>query len=166
MRLNFDYEGALVCQCECVVNEFNSLEGVNACGMRFSEICRKLNKDFLPPIDREDIASISYSLLECARAAKLYCTGADTNEAVFGDLSKQLKGLKPTVIALIGKKKACGDEIRRLMNINNECREKIFAQLNGKGYNSSIAKYLRAERLNCAVSDFLQAAQNAYYKNL
>ncbi len=144
MKIVYDYAKSLARQCELACSAFDGKISQCSSERLFIEISKRLTKDFLPPIDREDIAALSFSLLEIAASAQS-CQNSDSG----GMLKKQLEGLSGAVNGLINKTKTCGDEIRRLININVECSQLI-------GTNA----------LNKAISDFLKIANSAYFKNL
>lgn len=144
MKIVYDYAKSLTRQCEIACSAFGGKISQGSSERLFIEISKRLAKDFLPPIDREDIAALSFSLLEIAAAAQNY-----KNSDSGGMLKKQLEGLSAAVNGLINKTKTCGDEIRRLININVECSQLIGTSA-----------------LNKAISDFLKVANSAYFKNL
>lgn len=145
MKIIFDYGHSLARQCEIACAAFESKTASASSERIFTEISKRLTKDFLPPIEREDIASLSFSLLEItAKAKQCSCQSSEK-----GLLKKQLDGLSDVVQGLVNKTKTCGDNIRRLININLECSE-LFDNC----------------ALNSAISEFLKIAQTAYFKNL
>lgn len=134
----FDYLKLLEEQCNCVYPQTDLKRSKSI----FCEICRNLNRDFLPPIEREDIAAISFSLVDITSNIK--------GKAYPDDINKQLISLKHLLKGLFVKSKACGDDIRRLMEIN----------VNFKNSNLEIML------LNEALSDFLKTVLCAYFRNL
>ncbi len=149
LKILFDYESLLIRQCEtvCSVSEGKT---VNSSQRIFDEICRRLTKDFLPPIDREDIAALSYSLVEirikCVEYYKLL-KGKEPDLRI----KRQLDFMPCIISGLLNKKKTCGDDIRRFIVINTE--------------NKSIADEI-SEQVNDSLSDFIKIAHSAFYKNL
>ncbi len=133
MRLRFDYKKAIESQCDSV--------NLQSSRKIFRDICKNLTDDFLPPIDREDIAMLSYSLLRISELSEL------TDKSEF---KNQFIGLKIIVEGLFKKSKTCGDDIRRLMEINM----------------SFNAKNNSAEVLKREFADFYKNALFAYFKNL
>ncbi len=134
----FDYLKLLEEQCNCVYPQTDLKRSKSI----FCEICRNLNRDFLPPIEREDIAAISFSLVDIT---------SNINAKTFpDDIIKQLISLRHLLKGLFSKSKACGDDIRRLMEIN----------VNFKNSNLEIVL------LNEALSDFLKTVLCAYFRNL
>lgn len=145
MKIVYDYAKSLSQQCEFACSAFEGKASQGASERLFAEICKRLTKDFLPPIDREDIAALSFSLLETASRAGQMSKNSAANEL----LREQLTGLSSVANGLINKTKTCGDEIRRLININIECSE-----------------LTEISSLNSAISDFLKIANSAFFKNL
>ncbi len=148
MNIKADYCEILEKQCSEIRNIILNRKSDFSGSVYYSEICKRLTKDFLPPIEREDIALISYSLLEIGRNA----LNIKTDGGVFETgIKEQAEMLSETVKGLFQKNKACGDDIRRFVNINFEC---------GKSCSRS------AEKLNYSFRDFILAVQTAYFKNL
>ncbi len=148
MNIKADYGEILEKQCSEIRNIILNRKSEFSGSVYYSEICKRLTKDFLPPIEREDIALISYSLLEiCRNALNLKADG----ESFTAKLREQADMLSKTVKGVLQKNKACGEDIRRLVNINFEC---------GKSCSRS------AEKLNYSFRDFILAVQTAYFKNL
>lgn len=152
MKYTFGYLEMLLKQCAGIKTVFEKKEGNYSIGSEYSEICKHLTKDFLPPIEREDIAAISYSLLEIGRRAVDYCF---FGEEITPELKEQTEALPKLVSAVMEKKQACDDDIRRLVDVNFKC---------GNSFENSDNKYGRL--LNNSLRDFLLAIQTAYFKNL
>lgn len=150
MKIVYDYAKFLSRQCEIACSVFGGKASQGSSERIFTEICKQLTKDFLPPIDREDIAAISLSLLEIASKSKQYAENTKAKEIM---LKNQLDALHDIVSGLLNKKKTCGEDIRRLININLECSDKC-------------KKSVYACSLNSSISDFLKIVQMAYFKNL
>lgn len=138
LTFRFDYLKLLEEQCNCVYPETNLSRSKSI----FCELCRNLNRDFLPPIEREDIAAISFSVVDI--------TSNINNKIYPDDINKQLAALKHLVKGLFEKSKACGDDIRRLMEINVNFKNRD----------------LETMMLNEALSDFLKTVLCAYFRNL
>lgn len=156
MKSVSDYQKNLDFQCDYILKLFKGEKDSGECSKKFSAICKYLTNDFLPPVDREDIAALSYSLLEISNAAANFVEhGAD----VYSDeLLSQLIGLKSIIYELLNKKKTCGESIRRLMDKNILCG-KMISERSARG-----RQY--AENLNSLIADFLRTAHNTYFKNL
>lgn len=143
MKLLFDYSSLLELQCKYAHESYSGVKKSDSSRIAFERICKHLVKDFLPPVDREDVAAISYSLYIVAVNGEI-CSYKD------GKLNQQLSFLSDITDALINKKKTCGDLIRRLIDINinysseNEC----------------------CKKLNSSIEDFLKIVNTAYFKNL
>lgn len=147
--LVYDYADILCRQCELISKALYG-EKSDVAVKLFSEISKRLTKDFLPPIEREDIAAVSYALLEINIKAMEYSDslrGAAPNI----NIKKQTDFLPVIIIGLLGKKKTCGDDIRRFIDMNIE---------SGKHCN------LNAVSLNKALTDFIKTANSAFFKNL
>lgn len=147
--LVFDYAAMLERQCEIALKSFFGEKTGNSQKL-FAEICKKLAKDFLPPVDREDIAALSYELLEVNIKCEKYFNslkGRNPNQGI----KKQLDFLPNITNGLLGKKKTCGDDIRRLVDMNLEC---------GKSADSNAAE------LNGVLANFIKTANSAFFKNL
>ena len=135
----FDYLKALCEQCDAV-----DLQSVNLrlSLAKFSEICKNLSHDFLPPIERSDIAALSYSLINVAQKAS-----GVKNKIEF---QNQIQSLKKITKGIFEKNKACGESIRRLMEINIEFksdnREKVL--------------------FNEALMNYWKTAMSSYFGNL
>lgn len=152
MKLFFNYAQMLERQCENVRNAFSGKASNGSSERIFAEICKRLEKDFLPPIDRESIAAMSYELLNVEQKAAM-CSKAKQNVTKL--IINQLETLYAVTNGLINKKKTCGDDIRRLITANFECSEVIYRE--GALHDNS---------LNSSIAEFLKIAQNAYFKNL
>lgn len=122
----------------------------------FNDICNRLTDDFLPPIDREDIAELSFILLNIEASSSSFDNSLSVEFSVRNMLNTQLNGLYGIIEGLIRKKKTCGDEIRRLIAINNKCEIELRRKSNN--YN--------AMNLNNALKEFLKCANRAFFKNL
>ena len=122
----------------------------------FNDICNRLTDDFLPPIDREDIAELSLILLNIEALSSSFDNSLSAEFSVRNLLNTQLNGLYGIIEGLIKKKKTCGDEIRRLIAINNKCE--IELRRKSKNYN--------ALNLNNALKEFLKCANRSFFKNL
>ncbi len=145
----FDYAGLLEKQCEIALKSFSGKK-VSGSEMIFSEICKRLTKDFLPPVEREDIAALSYALfdinIECEKYAFAQKSGSLDNK-----IKKQLDFLPVIINGILKKKKTCGEDIRRFININSECEKTADSD---------------AAKLNAALADFIKTAYSAFFKNL
>ena len=106
----------------------------------FEDICQKLEKDFLPPIEREDIAGISHLLFEMS------VNSFKPNVK----LNYQMDLICDVISEIFDKKKTCGEKIRRLININSDFRPVNDSDL----------------RANAMISDLLKKLNETYYKNL
>lgn len=125
-------------QCEAIANKKDLKEARTA----FCDICKNLSCDFLPPIDREYIAVISYSLLNIASKSK---------DIYYPDeIKKQIVSLKPLLNSLFAKNKTCGDEIRRLTEINFNFK----------------SNDIKLNLLNDSFADFYKCVLSAYFGNL
>ena len=83
MKRNNDYLEILLKQCDEIKEILNSGKKASCASVCYGEICQRLTKDFLPPVEREDIASISYALLEtCRRCSEYALTNNKTNENI------------------------------------------------------------------------------------
>lgn len=138
MIFRFDYLKALEAQCDAIIHKKDLNESRSA----FSEICKNLVRDFLPPIEREDIAAISYALVDIAAKAE--------NLPYPDEIKKQIDSFKPLLNNLFSKNKACGDDIRRLVEIN----------INFKSSDSKLVL------LNGSLSDFYKTVLAAYFGSL
>ena len=122
----------------------------------FNDICNRLTDDFLPPIDREDIAELSLILLNIEALSSSFDNSLSVEFSVRNLLNAQLNGLYGIIEGLIRKKKTCGDEIRRLIAINNKCEIELRRKSNN--YN--------ALNMNNALKEFLKCANRSFFKNL
>lgn len=138
MTFRFDYLKLLEEQCDCVYPSADLKRTKSV----FYEICKSLNRDFLPPIEREDIAAISYALVDITSNIKV--------KNYPDEIKNQFLSFKKILKCLFSKNKACEDNIRRLMEIN----------VNFKNPDLEIMM------LNEAVSDFLKTVLCAYFRNL
>lgn len=150
MKILFDYTRILMRQCELAFLAFDGKSGVDSSRKLFEEICKRLAKDFLPPIDREDIASLSFCLLKITIKAKEYSKKTKVKNEV---LKEQLSALSLISESVLSKTKTCGEDIRRLISANLMCAEAVE--------NSDCA-----ESLNASIAEFLKTANTAYFKNL
>lgn len=144
-----DYADLLEKQCEFALK---SILGEKASGSEyvFSEICKRLTKDFLPPVEREDIASLSYALFDISKKCDGYALARKGRECD-GIIRKQIEFLPAITNGILKKKKTCGDDIRRFININSECEKTVDGD---------------AAKLNAALADFIKTAYSAFFKNL
>ncbi len=102
MKLKFDYLSALECQCDAIISG-----DISSSRRKFTEICKNLVSDFLPPIEREDIAALSYSLYDIA------CSGFREK--------KNVNEMKKVINGIFTKRKNCGEDFRRQIdNINDD----------------------------------------------
>ncbi len=147
--LSFDYADILCRQCEIISRALLG-EKTDGGEKLFSEISKKLAKDFLPPIDREDIAAISLAIYDIGIKAEEYSESLK-GKAPNIQIRKQTDFLPSIIKGLLGKKKTCGDDIRRFIDMNVESR---------KYCNSSAAS------LNNALADFIKTVNSAFFKNL
>lgn len=148
MKTVFDYEGMLIHQCNLLKSALEGKRAADSSMKIFAEICRQLTKDFLPPIEREDIAGLSYLLLEIqTKCEALSRNGAAQDK----NIKKQLDLIPDIIKGLLKKKKTCGEDIRRFVIINMDCRK-----------NASAA----SAQINDALADFIKAAHSAFFKNL
>lgn len=146
------YLKAFESQCKSVTqqNETENSEKI------FNYICKRLTEDFLPPIDREDIAELSFNLLIIETADSSFNNSLSGGISVKNLLNTQLNGLYGIIEGLIKKKKTCGEEIRRLIAVNNKCEIEIRRKSNNEN----------ALNLNNALKEFLKCANRSFFKNL
>lgn len=131
---------------------FSGKKSESSCAMLYSKICKLLSTDFLPPIEREDIASLAYSLYEISELAKV-CGDNSKNSVCTEKIGEQLNSLESVSCGLLKKRNTCEEEIRRQIKINFECAELVS---NNKS----------AENLNNSLRDFWKTAQNTFFKNI
>lgn len=86
----------------------------------FNEICIKLRNDFLPPVEREDIAAIAFDLL-CVYA------NAQRNGVADNFSIETMNNVKKAIEELVAKRKTCGESVRRL--VENQTRENRGADI-------------------------------------
>lgn len=122
----------------------------------FNEICNRLTDDFLPPIDREDIAELSFILLNIETSTYSFNNSLSVGISVKNLLNTQLNGLYGIIEGLIKKKKTCGEEIRRLIAVNNKCETELRKKSNNEN----------ALNLNNALKEFFKCANRSFFKNL
>lgn len=122
----------------------------------FNDICKKLTDDFLPPIDREDIAELSFILLNIETVASSFNNSLSLGISIKNLLNTQLNGLYGIIEGLIKKKKTCGEEIRRLIAVNNKCETELRRKSNNE----------KALNLNNALKEFFKCANRSFFKNL
>ena len=149
MKPIFDYAGLLNRQCE-IASRSLSGEKSGSSESVFSQVCKRLTKDFLPPIDREDIAALSYAIFDI----NIKCEenfNSLKGKSPCAKIKKQLDFLPVITSGLLGKKKTCGDDIRRFIGMNLECRKSA-------DLNSAV--------LNDAFADFIKISHSAFFKNL
>lgn len=152
MKRNNDYLEILLKQCDEIKEILNSGKKASCASVCYGEICQMLTKDFLPPVEREDIASISYALLEtCRRCSEYVSTNNKTNENILYQIN-QLHCLTKCVLE---KKKTCEDEIRRFVSVNFKCGNE-FERIDNK----------TGVMLNNSLRDYILAIQTAFFKNL
>lgn len=152
MKYGSGYLEILLKQCESVKDIFENKTNNFTGSFNYSEICKRLTKDFLPPIEREDIAAISYALLEIGRRSlDFYSEGGRATE----EIKEQVDALPRLTADVIEKKKTYGEDIRRLVNINFKC---------GRFFEKSGSQ--AGMRLNNSFRDYILAVQTAYFKNL
>lgn len=147
--LVFDYANLLNRQCEIASRSVYG-EKSGSSERLFSEACKRLTKDFLPPIDREDIAALSYALFDINIKCEEYFNSLK-GKSPDAEIKKQLDFLNVIIRGLLDKKKTCGDDIRRFIGINSESRK---------------AAGSNAAALNDAFADFIKIAHSAFFKNL
>lgn len=152
MKQNSNYLDILIKQCDEINNIMKNKTNPSSASVHYGEICKRLTKDFLPPIEREDIAAISYSLLEIGRRCAEYVSA---NSSVNEHLTYQITRLPQLTKNVIEKKKTCEDELRRFVNINFKCGNEFENRNNQAGI-----------FLNNSLRDFILAIQTAFFKNL
>lgn len=152
MKTNSDYLFVLIKQCDEINDIIKSKIKPSSPSVHYGEICKRLTKDFLPPIEREDIAAISYSLLEIGRRCSEFISG---NNTLNDNLNYQIKLLPMLTKNVIEKKKTCEDELRRFVNVNFKCGNEFEEHKNQSGI-----------LLNNSLRDFILAIQTAFFKNL
>ncbi|MGN0547716.1 MAG: hypothetical protein ACI4I3_10320 [Acutalibacteraceae bacterium] len=152
MKSSNYYLKALESQCRSVTKQ-NKAENSDKV---FNDICIRLTDDFLPPIDREDIAELSFILLNIENAASSFNNSLSGGISVKNLLNTQLNGLFNIIEGLIKKKKTCGEEIRRLIAVNNKCEIELRRKSNIEN----------ALNLNNALKEFLKCANRSFFKNL
>ncbi len=136
MKNRNDYLPLIKKQCDCICSG-----GSNSATL-FDEVCRKLEKDFLPPIEREDIASISLNLFEISRNCR--------KEKLGDGIKKQIELTAMVIEELLNKKKTCGENVRRLIALNSDFR----------------AGTLNEEKINVQIKFLLGRINEAYFRNL
>lgn len=135
--LKYDYLKLLESQCDAIIDK-----DIKKSKSSFSAVCRSLTRDFLPPFERADIAAISFSLLDIAVKAK---------DVVYPDtIRRQIVMMKELLNTFFKKKKTCGDDIRRAIEIN----------LDFKTQNQSLSA------LNVSLNEFFRLLLSAYFANL
>ncbi len=132
MKQNSVYLEILLKQCNEITDILNGKNKLSAAGVHYGEICKRLTKDFLPPVEREDIAAISYALLETGRRCMEYVR---SNGVVNENIEYQINRLNELTKSVIEKKKTCEDEIRRFVNINFKCGNEFEKGDNQSGIN-------------------------------
>ena len=149
MKIRIDYLAYLKAQCNSI---FKSLDGNydnSECYKTFSLVCKNLSNDFLPPINREDIAAISYSLMAINREI---CRISDYDKKDF----KRIVWLFSLAIEdVLKKKKTCEQNIRRLTEENYKLL-KTKKQKN----------YISTDCLIKLIDDLIRVIINAYFKNI
>ena len=149
MRIKIDYLAYLKEQCNLILC---SLDGNNyKCDNYkiFDEVCKHLYDDFLPPINREDIASISYLLMTIYN--EIYRISDFDKHNI-----KIVFQLFPGVIeGILKKNKTCEINIRRLIDIKYK-----FSKTDKQKNNN------RNDYLIKLIDDFIIIILNAHFKNL
>lgn len=141
MNKTSEYKRLSEMQCDLIAEKLKGKNDNGRCRQCFNQICKKLSTDFLPPLNREDLSAISYSLYEI-------CNCISEKDAIKSDrLSAQINDYKSILDGLFTKKKTCRDEIHRLIDINFNCCE-------------------GNEMLNRKLSDLLKLTLEIYFKNL
>ena len=140
--MNYDYLNLIRKQLNCIISDLKNGDSIEKSKEIFEEICKKLEKDFLPPIEREDIAGISYVLLEISQMSKRTIL----NERI----KRQINLISEAVCELFEKKKSCGETIRRIININFDFSSADETDL----------------KMNALISKLMKELNEAYYKNL
>lgn len=136
MKYKNDYLSLLKKQCDCILSGGSNSEKV------FEDICLRLEKDFLPPIEREDIASISMHLLDISRLSE--------NKKINAAIKKRIDLIARIIEELLNKKKTCGENIRRLIALNSEFR----------------AETLNEEKIDIELKSLTGRLNEAYFRNL
>lgn len=152
MKQGSVYSEILLKQCDEAKDILNGKIKPSSASVHYGEICKILTRDFLPPIEREDIAAISYALLETGRRCTDYIK---TNGVINDNVEYQINRLNELTKSVIEKKKTCEDEIRRFVNVNFKCGNEFEKEKNQSGIN-----------LNNSLRDFILAVQTAFFKNL
>ena len=109
-----DYTVLLSAMCDGVYQQLSGGRCTFKMHEIFNEICHKLRNDFLPPVEREDIASIAFDLLSVYAYAQ-------RKEITDNRGSEMMNNIKKAIEELVSKRKTCGECIRRL--VENQTRE-------------------------------------------
>lgn len=118
----------------------------------FNKICIKLTEDFLPPIDREDLAELSLILLKICRIKYNF-------DRLGEGVRRQINELYKITEGLIKHKKTCGEDIRRLIILNIKCENELINAENSKNRETEL-------RINRELFHFFKYANYAFFKNL
>lgn len=150
------YQKNLETQCDSIIRIFNGEKDNGLCKKRFNSVCQNLASDFLPPIDREDIAVLSLKLLNIFNRTSIYY---EMNSSLQKEeLLVQLGYIKQIVTELFGKRKTCGEIIRRQIEKNLVC-ENLIVKSKSVDRECALA-------LNRSIGEFLKYSLSAYFKNL
>ena len=142
MKISNDYLSLIKRQYDYIFSDLKSEDVSDKSKILFDDICKKLEKDFLPPIEREDIAAIS---------CLLYEMGLEDKRKILNEkLKYQIKLAAEATKELFEKKKSCGETIRRIISVNAEFRASNESEL----------------KFNSLISVLLRKLNEAYYKNL
>lgn len=148
MKIRVDYSEYFKGLCDSVSKSFEGKSDYGNCSKKFEAVCRHLSYDFLPPINREDLAVIAYLILRINKEIEL--NSLDFNKDV---IDKIIRMLPETIDSLINKKKTCESYIRRLTDMNY-------------GFYKMAKNNHNAENFAKLIDDLTTAVLNAYFKNL
>jgi len=156
LKLSLGYCKYLDDQCEEIIKAFSNGSGGDLCAKQFEVTFHNLKDDFLPPVDREDIASLSLMLYYiCVSAKEYYQNKSDLQK---NDLYSQLNLIRQVTKEFMTKRKTCEESIRRLTEKNIVCKMKIDK--------SKASQRECALNLNDCISDYIKCIVSAYFKNL
>ncbi len=150
MKFPVDYAKLLIRQCELACSAFEEKSVSDLSQKVFREIYKHLTIDFLPPIDREDIAALSYDIFEIQTKCETYF-GKNKCRILNSKIKEQLDLMPYIIKGLLEKKKTCGDDIHRFIILNTAY---------GKVADSS------SIQINDSLAGFIKTAYSAFFKNL
>lgn len=129
----------------------------------YVQMCKMLVADFLPPIAREDLAGLSYALLDVARASLKF-----EDESLKKDVRVMIEGARRAAVSCVAKEKACREITagleKRYLDFDERIAALCEAALRAGGGEAVRAE--RARRLSDSLGELIRLLRSCVLRNL